>query len=120
MKGELLIAKHMRIHKSIFSSRSDLKVLNTEVQNYVTNVMEPILVMSKSLNNPYPKETVKEIWKLLFENAAHDSIGSCIADTANEDVYVRYKQARDLAVNLVELHTRLIATSLKGKENKII
>lgn len=119
VKGELLIAKHMRIHKSIFSSRSDLKVLNTEVQNYVTNVMEPILVMSKSLNNPYPKETVKEIWKLLFENAAHDSIGSCIADTANEDVYVRYKQARDLAVNLVELHTRLIATLLKGKENKI-
>lgn len=119
VKGELLIAKHMRIHKSIFSSRSDLKVLNTEVQNYVTNIMEPILVMSSQLGNEYPKETVKEIWKLLFENAAHDSIGSCISDTANEDVYVRYKQARDIATNLVELHSRLIATSLKNKEGKI-
>lgn len=119
VKGELLIAKHMRIHKSIFSSRSDLKVLNTQIQNYVTNIMEPILVMSSMLGHDYPKETVKDIWKLLFENAAHDSIGSCIADTANEDVYVRYKQARDIATNLVELHTRLIATSLKGKENKI-
>lgn len=55
-----------------------------------------------------------EIWKLLFENAAHDSIGSCISDTANEDVYVRYKQARDIAVNLVELHSRLIATNVKN------
>lgn len=119
VKGELLIAKHMRIHKSIFSSRSDLKILNTQIQNYVTNVMEPILVMSNLLGNEYPKEAVKEIWKLLFENAAHDSIGSCIADTANEDVYVRYKQARDIAINLVELHERLIATSLKNKENKI-
>lgn len=119
VQGELLIAKHMRIHKSIFSSRSDLKVLNTQIQNYVTNVMEPVLVMSSLLGNEYPKETVKEIWKLLFENAAHDSIGSCIADTANEDVYVRYKQARDIAVNLVELHERLIATNLQDKENKI-
>lgn len=117
--GELLIAKHMRIHKSIFSSRSDLKLLNTQVQNYVTNVLEPILVMASQMGHEYPKETIKEIWKLLFENAAHDSIGSCIADTANEDVYVRYKQARDIATNLVELYTRLISTSLQDKEGKI-
>ena len=114
VSGELVIAKHMRIHKSIFSSRSDLKVMNTQIQNYVTNVMEPLLTLSYNLGNDYPHEAVGEIWKLLFENAAHDSIGSCISDTANEDVYVRYKQARDIAVNLVELHSRLIATSIKN------
>lgn len=114
VQGELVIAKHMRIHKSIFSSRSDLKVLNTQVQNYVTNVMEPLLALSYKLGNAYPHKVVEEIWKLLFENAAHDSIGSCISDTANEDVYMRYKQARDIAVNIVELHSRLIATSIKN------
>lgn len=114
VQGELVIAKHMRIHKSIFSSRSDLKVMNTQIQNYVTNVMEPLLTISYNLGNEYPHEVVAEIWKLLFENAAHDSIGSCISDTANEDVYVRYKQARDIAVNLVELHSRLIATNVKN------
>lgn len=114
VSGELVIAKHMRIHKSIFSSRSDLKVMNTQIQNYVTNIMEPLLALSYNLGNDYPHEAVGEIWKLLFENAAHDSIGSCISDTANEDVYVRYKQARDIAVNLVELHSRLIATSVKN------
>ena len=113
VSGELLIAKHMRIHKSIFSSRSDLKVLNTQVQNYVTNVLEPLLTLSYQLGNDYPHKAVEEIWKLLFENSAHDSIGSCISDTANEDVYMRYKQARDIAVNLVELHSRLIATSIE-------
>ena len=110
VQGELVIAKH----KSIFSSRSDLKVMNTQIQNYVTNVMEPLLTISYNLGNEYPHEAVAEIWKLLFENAAHDSIGSCISDTANEDVYVRYKQARDIAVNLVELHSRLIATNVKN------
>ena len=114
VQGELVIAKHMRIHKSIFSSRSDLKVMNTQIQNYVTNVMEPLLTISYNLGNEYPHEAVAEIWKLLFENAAHDSIGSCISDTANEDVYVRYKQARDIAVNLVELHSRLIAANVKN------
>lgn len=114
VSGELLIAKHMRIHKSIFSSRSDLKVLNTQVQNYVTNVLEPLLTLSDRMGNEYPFKAVEEVWKLLFENAAHDSIGSCISDTANEDVYMRYKQARDISVNLVELHARLIATSIKN------
>lgn len=112
VSGELLTAKHMRIHRTIWSSRSDLKVLNTQIQNYVVNVMEPLLVLSQSMGNAYPRGAVEHIWKLLFENAAHDSIGSCIADMVNEDVYLRYKQARDIAVSLVELHSRLIATSL--------
>ncbi|WP_288081479.1 glycoside hydrolase family 38 C-terminal domain-containing protein [Faecalibaculum rodentium] len=119
VKGELLMAKHSRIHKSIFSSRSDLKAENTAVQNYVTNVLEPLLVISASLGNEYPKKTVEYIWKLLFENAAHDSIGSCIADTVNEDVHTRNKQAMDTALALAELHSRLIATSVAGDKNRL-
>lgn len=95
-------------------------MLNTQVQNYVTNILEPMLTMSYHLGNDYPHSAVSEIWKLLFENAAHDSIGSCISDNANEDVYMRYKQARDIAVNLVELHSRLIATKIKNKTNNEI
>lgn len=117
VEGELLNAKHMRIHRSIFSSRSDLKQLNTKVQNYVTNILEPILTLSNYLGNDYPREAVKEIWKLLFENAAHDSIGSCISDSANEDVYLRYKKAQDIAENLVELHERYMATKVKFKKD---
>lgn len=110
--GELLNAKHMRIHRTIWSSRSDLKKLNTQVQNYIANVLEPLLTLSASLGNEYPRHAVDHIWKLMFENAAHDSIGSCIADAVNEDVYLRYKQASDIATSLVELHSRLIATSV--------
>lgn len=110
--GELLNAKHMRIHRTIWSSRSDLKKLNTQVQNYVANVLEPLLTLSASLGNDYPRHAVDHIWKLMFENAAHDSAGSCIADAVNEDVYLRYKQASDIATSLVELHSRLIATSV--------
>ena len=96
-----------------------MKVLNTKIQNYVTNVLEPILTISYSSGNPYPHGALDQIWKLLFENAAHDSIGSCISDTANEDVYLRYKQAGDIATNLVELHSRLIATKIKKTDDQM-
>jgi len=119
LRGELICGKEMRIHKSIFSSRSDLKIWNTKIQNYVTNILEPLLTLSYSLGNDYPHEVVKDIWKLLFENAAHDSIGSCVSDTTNEDVYFRYKQARDLSLNLVEIHSRYIATGIKMNQEEM-
>ncbi|MBR6896478.1 MAG: mannosylglycerate hydrolase [Lactococcus sp.] len=115
VSGELLNGKMMRIHKSIFSSRPDLKKLNTEVQNYLINKLEPILSMSTSLGFDYPTEVVKEIWKLMFENAAHDSIGSCVSDTTNEDIYLRYKKAKDLAENLVELKLRELVMHMDNK-----
>lgn len=112
ISGELLNGKLMRVHKSIFSSRSDLKQLNTQVQRYLVNTLEPILTLAYSLGFDYPAEVVKEIWKLMFENAAHDSIGSCVSDKTNEDVYFRYKKAEDLAKNLVELKMREIVTHI--------
>lgn len=120
LAGELINGKLMRIHKTIFSSRSDLKQMNTQVQNYLVNIMEPILTLSLSLGFEYPVETIREIWKLMFENAAHDSIGSCVSDTTNEDVYMRYKQARDIATNLVELTMREMATRINNPETKDI
>ena len=115
ISGELLNGKMMRIHKSIFSSRPDLKKLNTQVQNYLIQKLEPILAMSYSLGFDYPSEVIKEIWKLMFENAAHDSIGSCVSDTTNEDIYLRYKKAKDLAENLVELTLREIVMHINSK-----
>ena len=117
VQGELLVAKQMRIHRSIFSSRSDLKAMNTRAQFYLTNIMEPMLLLSESMGNEYPHGTVDTIWKLMFENAAHDSIGASVSDAVNEDVYLRYKQVHDLATSLVELHERLMATSVKEAES---
>lgn len=116
LEGELIHAKHMRIHKSIFSTRADLKILNNQIENYLVNVMEPILTISYSLGHDYPHDTVRDIWYLMFENAAHDSIGGCNSDTTNQDVFFRYKQAKEIAENLVDLHMRLIAIRLQTEQ----
>lgn len=113
VSGEFTNGKNMRIHKSIYSSRSDLKKLNTKIQYYLVNILEPVLTMGEHYGVDYPREAVNDIWKLMFENAAHDSIGSCVSDTTNEDVYMRYKQVRDISTNLVEVTLREIATQIK-------
>ncbi len=114
--GELLVGKNMRIHRSIFSSRSDLKAMNTRAQNYIVNIMEPLLLLSSWMGNEYPHGAVDAIWKLMFENAAHDSIGSSVVDEVNEDIYLRYKQVEDIATSLVELHGRLIVTAIEHSD----
>lgn len=119
LEGEFVNGKHMRIHKSIFSSRADLKIMNNKIENYIVNVLEPILSISYSLGNEYPHLVLKDIWKLMFENAAHDSIGGCNSDTTNADIYTRYKTAMDLSVNLLDLHMRLISTRIKNSNEEI-
>ena len=109
LQGELTEGKHSRVHKTIFSCRADLKLLNNEIEALLVNTLEPVLAISRSLGHEYPSKIVADIWKLMFYNAAHDSIGGCNSDDTNQDVFFRYKQARDLALNLLELHTRLIA-----------
>lgn len=113
LQGELTNGKNMRIHKTIYSSRSDLKKLNTQLQYYLVNVTEPVLTIGDQFGLEYPQATMDDLWKAMFENAAHDSIGSCVSDTTNEDVYFRYKQIRDIATNLVELTLRQIAVRIK-------
>ncbi|TRZ40043.1 mannosylglycerate hydrolase [Niallia circulans] len=108
IKGELTEGKHSRLHKSIFSTRADLKQANNEIENFLVNVLEPVLSISFSLGNVYPHRELEEIWKLMFENAAHDSIGGCNSDTTNQDVKYRYKLAKEKAENLLDIHMRLV------------
>lgn len=114
--GELTEGKHSRLHKSIFSTRADLKQANNEIENFLSNVLEPVLSISYSLGNRYPHNELAEIWKLMFENAAHDSIGGCNSDTTNRDVKHRYKLASDLATNLLYLNMRLISEKIEQKQ----
>ena len=118
VKGEMIVGKHARVHRSIYSSRSDIKALNTKAQNYVANVLEPMATLAHRVTGTrYPHGEIENVWKLLFENAAHDSMGSRVSDAVNADIANRYGRAMDISENLVELESRLIATSVAGADD---
>ncbi|WP_314060775.1 glycoside hydrolase family 38 C-terminal domain-containing protein [uncultured Vagococcus sp.] len=116
ISGEMSEGKNSRIHKSIYSTRADLKQANNRIENKLTNVLEPLLAISHSLGNRYPHKEIEEIWKLLFENAAHDSIGGCNSDETNQDIKARYKLAEDMVTHLLDLHMREIAMNIAQQQ----
>ncbi|WAA12095.1 hypothetical protein [Fervidibacillus halotolerans] len=42
IQGEFLDGKYMRVHRSIYLTRMDIKAANTRVENKITNILEPL------------------------------------------------------------------------------
>ena len=117
--GEQDCGKDMRVHKSISSSRADLKALNTKLQNYLANVVEPVLALGSYFGLPYPTKALEDLWKKMAKNAAHDSMGNCVSDRVNADIKARYQKAEDIATALVEVTLRQISTGVKNDGHPI-
>lgn len=115
-KGEMTFGQHSRVHKSIFSTRADLKMMNNKAENFLTNVSEPLAALAYKLGFKYENKIIEQAWKLLCQNAAHDSIGMCNSDETNSYVEFRYKNVFDLIENLNELTMRLIGMSIEEKD----
>ena len=116
--GEFTTGKNMRVHKSIYSSRADLKSLNTKVQHLLVNILDPTVSLGSILGITYPHGIIEEIWKLLFENSSHDSLGSCVNDVVNKEIYTRYEQIKELIDNLLELTLREVSERIGKKDLK--
>ncbi|WP_353949020.1 glycoside hydrolase family 38 C-terminal domain-containing protein [Sporolactobacillus sp. Y61] len=113
IKGELLDGEDSRVHKSIYSTRADLKKKNNQLENYVTHILEPISTLGYLCGLRYPHREIEHIWKIVFKNAAHDSIGNCNSDSTNFDIGARNKLAHDFAQNITEKMMRDISMNIK-------
>ncbi|GAB2480592.1 mannosylglycerate hydrolase [Alkalibacterium psychrotolerans] len=116
VSGELIDSKHARIHRTIGSTRMDIKLLNTEIENKLYNVLEPLAVIGEKAGIPYPHSVVEKIAKLLFGTHAHDSIGGCNSDKVNQDIKQRLLNALEMVDTQIELHLRLL--TMGDKENE--
>lgn len=113
--GEMTFGQHSRTHKSIFSTRYDLKQKNNYIENYMTNIFEPLMTISHILGLEYEKNSVDYIWKKILDNAAHDSAGMCNSDLTNSFIENRFDDAKEFSLNLVELKLRQIANRIEDK-----
>ncbi|MGL6063503.1 MAG: hypothetical protein ACRC0S_00200 [Fusobacteriaceae bacterium] len=120
VEGELNHSKHARIHKTITSTRMDIKLLNTELEYKIYNVLEPLALLGKELNIEYPHEIFEKCLKELFGAHAHDSIGGCNSDLVNRDIKQRLTQVKEILDTQIELYMRLISLSAKNKEENVV
>ena len=115
-QGEFTFGQHSRVHKSIFSTRADLKTMNNTLENFLVNILEPVSSIAYLLGFRYEEKLFEKIWKLMLDNSAHDSIGMCNSDRTNRDVKHRFELARNYAEDLLELKLREIGIHIEEKD----
>ncbi len=109
VEGELIHSKHARIHKTINSTRMDIKLLNTELEYKLFNILEPLAILGTKIDIDYPHDVFEKCYKIMFGAHAHDSIGGCNTDSVNQDINQRLIQVKEVVDTQIEMYMRYIA-----------
>lgn len=119
VKGEFLDGKYMRVHRSIFSTRADLKSSNTRIENKITNILEPLASIAHKLGFEYHHGLIEAIWKELLQNHAHDSIACCCSDKTHKYIENRFFVCEDKTDELIKFYKRKITDSMPNEKDKL-
>ncbi|PGM56985.1 mannosylglycerate hydrolase [Bacillus sp. AFS053548] len=112
LKGEFLDGKYMRVHRSIYSTRMDIKSANTRIENKITNILEPLASIAYRLGFEYHHGLIELIWKEIMKNHAHDSIGCCCSDKVHREILNRFYLAEEKVDQLINFYKRRIVDSM--------
>jgi mannosylglycerate hydrolase len=116
IKGEFNDGKYMRVHRTISSTRMDIKLIHAEVENKIVNILEPLASIAWSLGFEYHHGLIEKMWKESMKNHAHDSIGCCCSDKVHAEILNRYILADDMASNLINFYKRKIVDHMPARE----
>jgi mannosylglycerate hydrolase len=113
IQGEFLDGKYMRVHRSIYSTRMDIKAANARIENKITNILEPLASIAYSLGFDYHHGLIEHIWKEIMKNHAHDSIGCCCSDKVHREIMNRFFIAEEKTDRLIDFYKRKITDSIE-------
>lgn len=115
--AELRWPEVARVHRTISSSRYDIKKLSFTLEHKLVNVLEPLSILVYKLidKNLISKTALTKMWKLLLDGHAHDSLGACNTDITNENVLNRFKRAENLVDGTINIFKKNISHNLKDQ-----
>ncbi|TDL32745.1 alpha-mannosidase [Jeotgalibacillus sp. S-D1] len=120
IEGELIATQKSRIHNTIRSQRYDIKKLNAMAEEKMIYQLEPLASIASSLGIRYPGKWLDEMWKMLFDVHAHDSIGGCNSDDTNREIVNRLTKVIRLAdgcLNLIKKQMTQAVSNQTGKDS---
>lgn len=116
LQGEFIDGKYMRVHRTIGSTRMDIKIVHAQIENKIVNILEPLASIAWSLGFEYHHGLLEKMWKEILKNHAHDSIGCCCSDKVHQEVMNRFVLADDMAENLIRFYMRKIVDNMPATE----
>ncbi|MGX5004320.1 mannosylglycerate hydrolase [Enterobacter hormaechei] len=121
LKGEFIDGKYMRVHRTIGSTRMDIKIAHARIENKIVNVLEPLATLAWTLGFEYHHGLLEKMLKEILKNHAHDSIGCCCSDKVHREVMSRFELAEDMADNLTCFYMRKIVDNMpQSEEDKLV
>jgi mannosylglycerate hydrolase len=118
IEGELIATQKSRIHNTIRSQRYDIKKLNDLAEEKVIYELEPLASLACTLGFKYPAKWLDEMWKMLFDVHAHDSIGGCNSDDTNREIVNRLTKVIRIADGCLNLLKKQITEAVSRKLGK--
>ncbi|WP_394171847.1 mannosylglycerate hydrolase [Guptibacillus hwajinpoensis] len=120
--GEFLHGKYQRVHRSIYSTRADIKAANTRIEHKLTNQLEPLASLAYKLGFEYHHGLIEPIWKEIMKNHAHDSIGCCCSDKVHAEIMGRFLNAEERTDRLIDFYKRKITDHMntERKEDRLV
>ncbi|WP_263067121.1 mannosylglycerate hydrolase [Enterobacter huaxiensis] len=121
LKGEFIDGKYMRVHRTIGSTRMDIKIAHARIENKIVNILEPLATLAWTLGFEYHHGLLEKMWKEILKNHAHDSIGCCCSDKVHREIVSRFELAEDMADNLIAFYMRKIVDNMpQSDEDKLV
>ncbi|HBL4691061.1 mannosylglycerate hydrolase [Citrobacter sedlakii] len=112
LKGEFIDGKYMRVHRTIGSTRMDIKIAHARIENKIVNLLEPLATLAWTLGFDYHHGLLEKMWKEILKNHAHDSIGCCCSDPVHREIAARFMLAEDMADNLIRFYLRKVVDNM--------
>ena len=94
LNGELRANSNAFLLPDVLSTRRYIKRLNQQAEDRLMGQIEPLLA-AVNFKNSYPDKYLRDTWKLLLQQHAHDSICGCSIDEVHQEMLVRFRRIED-------------------------
>jgi len=99
------------------SSRAKLKVLNDKCETLLMNMAEPWAAIATGFGAEYPVNALKDAWKALLQNHAHDSICGAAVDQVHEDMLARFSTTESIAGEVTARSTTALFKAIDSSKD---
>ncbi len=95
--GELVGGCAGPLLPGVWSARLGLKLRNRACETSLERLAEPFAALARLHGLPDERPSLREAWRELLRNQAHDSIGGCSLDRVHAQMEPRYDACEELA-----------------------
>ena len=111
-QGDLRSGKIGRVHRTIGSVRTQMKIADFELEQALVRRAEPLAVIGRAAGVRVSWGVLERAWKMLLANQAHDAMGGCVTDNVAQDIAHRTAKATEIVDGVQNIVGKRIAEGL--------